>query len=52
MFVTSNIVDSYANYLRFMDEDEYFCLNAEKRKKYKRTYIFCSDYITNCSIKD
>ncbi|CAD8213728.1 unnamed protein product [Paramecium octaurelia] len=50
LWVTSNIVDSYANYLRLVDEDEYFSLTVENRKKYKRTYIFCSDYITNCSI--
>ncbi|CAD8212800.1 unnamed protein product [Paramecium pentaurelia] len=50
MFVTSNIVDSYANYLMLEDEKVYFSLKAEDRKKYKRTYIFCSDYITNCSI--
>ncbi|CAD8127619.1 unnamed protein product [Paramecium sonneborni] len=43
-FVTSNIVDSYANYL-------YFSLKADDRKMYKRTFIFCSDFITNCTIK-
>ena len=52
MFVTSNIVDSYANYLMLEDEKLYFSLKAEDRKKYKRTFIFCSDYITNCSINN
>ncbi|CAK83686.1 unnamed protein product (macronuclear) [Paramecium tetraurelia] len=50
MWLTSNIVDSYANYLRLADEQKYFTSEVEVRKKHRRTYIFCSDYITNCSI--
>ncbi|CAD8108537.1 unnamed protein product [Paramecium sonneborni] len=52
LFVTSSIINAYANYLQAVDENYYFSLKSKERKKHQRLFIFRSDFLTNCNLKD
>ncbi|CAD8181947.1 unnamed protein product [Paramecium octaurelia] len=52
LFLTSSILNAYANYLQVRDENYYFSLNKNERIKHKRLFIFNSDFLTNCNLND
>lgn len=48
--LNSNIINAYTNYLMIEDEKLYFSKNKNDRSKYKRLYIFTSEFITDCAL--